>query len=202
MNKNEEYSRKNYDKIAESYDDSFDGRFTARFKQKLLESCDVKDGDSVLDVGCGNGSLIHDISGKAAIRAHGIDIAPKMIEVCREKYPDIDFQVTSGENLPFDSEILDMVVICCVLHHLNSPENFFKESRRVLKSGGVLLVGEPWFPIVMRQFADYIVSPLLKAGDNKLFSHKRLKGLFVDNSFSIEEAYKKGTMQIVKARKG
>jgi ubiquinone/menaquinone biosynthesis C-methylase UbiE len=174
MNKNEEYSRKNYDKLAENYDTSFDGRFTARFKQKLLEFCEVSDGDSVLDVGCGNGRLVHEISLKVAIKAHGIDIAPKMVEVCREKYPDIDFQVTSGEDLPFSDGSLDMVTICWVLHHLNNPVNFFNEAHRVLRPGGMLVVGEPWLPIIVRQLGDWVVSPLLRAGDNNIFSHKRL----------------------------
>jgi ubiquinone/menaquinone biosynthesis C-methylase UbiE len=61
MNKYEESSIKKYNKIAQKYDETSEGRFTAPFKEKLLEICEIKDGDAVLDVGCGNGDLISKI---------------------------------------------------------------------------------------------------------------------------------------------
>ena len=201
MNKNERYSIRKYDSIASEYDTSFDGRFTAKFKQKMLELCVVSDGDKVLDVGCGNGSLINAISHKAKIKAYGVDISPNIIEVCRQRYADIDFEISCGEKLPFDNSIFYMLTVCCVLNHLNNPQNFFVEAHRVLAKGGTLIIGEPWFPFGIRQITDWIVSPLIKAGDNKLFNHRRLKTLFNDKGFTITEIYKKGTKQIIKGRK-
>jgi len=43
MNKNEKNSVRKYDKIAREYDSSFEGKFTARYRQKILELCDVPD---------------------------------------------------------------------------------------------------------------------------------------------------------------
>jgi hypothetical protein len=63
-----------------------------------------------------------------------------------------------------------------------------------------LIVGEPWFPFGVKQIFDWIVSPLIKAGDNKIFSHKRLKDFFIGNGFPIMEIYKKGSVQIIKGR--
>ena len=201
-NKNELDSIRRYNSIARQYDDSFDGRFTAKFKREMLELCAVSSGDAVLDVGCANGSLISEIKRKGNnIRACGVDIAPNMIDECRKRYKDILFKISSGENLPFENGSFDMITICCVLHHLNNPVNFFREAHRVLKTEGTLLVGELWFPFGLRQLADWVLSPLIKAGDNKLFSHTRLKRLFAGHGFSITEIYKKGTMQIIKGRK-
>ena len=146
MNKNERYSIEKYDSIANTYDTSFDGKFTAKFKQIMLELCRVSDGDRVLDVGCGNGKLIIEISRKADIKAYGVDISPNMINVCKQRYGNIDFRTTSGEDLPFEDGSFDMLTICCVLHHLNNPYKFFAEAYRVLAKDGVLVVGEPCFP--------------------------------------------------------
>jgi ubiquinone/menaquinone biosynthesis C-methylase UbiE len=201
MNKNEKQSIKKYDSIASDYDSSFDGRFTAKFKEKMLEFCEVSKGDKVLDVGCGNGSLLFEISRKTDVKTFGVDISPKMIEVCRQKYENINFETTTGEKLPFDNNTFDLLTICCVLHHLNNPQNFFNEAYRVLKSGGILIVGEPCFPLFIRKIMNWIVSPLIKAGDNKLFSQKQLKRLFENSNFSIINAYKKGVTLIIKARK-
>jgi ubiquinone/menaquinone biosynthesis C-methylase UbiE len=201
MNKNEKYSVRKYNSIAKSYDASIDGRFTSKFKVKMLELCEVTDGDRVLDVGCGNGSLISAIKRKGSIKAYGVDISPNMIGECRKRYGDIEFAVSTGEVLPFDDSSFDTLTICCVLHHLNNPQRFFMESRRVLKPGGTLIVGDPWFPIVARQIVDWVVSPLIKAGDNKIFSHKRLKQYFTGNSFLITDIYKQGSIQIIKGKK-
>jgi len=201
MNKHEKQSIKKYDKVAQNYDSTFDGRFTAKFKSKMIELCEVSDGDKVLDVGCGNGSLTHAISKKANIQAYGVDISPNMIAECRARYEGIEFEVSNGERLEFEDGSIDTVTICCVLHHLNNAQNFIKEAGRVLKTGGTLIIGEPWYPIIIKQFADWIILPLLRMGDNKIFSHKRLKRLVTDGGFEITAIYKRGNLQIIKARK-
>ena len=197
MNKYEKNSIIKYNNIASDYDTSADGRFTAKFKNKILELCVIPDGSRVLDVGCGNGSLISGIKQKNDIEAYGIDISPEMIKECRKRYDNIDFRVSGGEDIPFEDNNFDIVIICCALHHLNNPEKFFQEAKRLLKTDGILIVGEPCFPFLIRKIADWIVSPLIKAGDNKLFSNKKLKNLFIKNAFHIVETYKKDVIQIV-----
>jgi ubiquinone/menaquinone biosynthesis C-methylase UbiE len=201
MNNNEKYSKENYDRIAQNYDDTFDGKFTKSYKTIIADMVTPQKGDFVLDVGCGNGSLIAAIGKKADISAYGVDIAPKMIEECQKHYPNINFKVSSGELIPFEDNTFDFVIMCCVLHHLHTPETFFAEAKRVLKSRGILIIGEPWMPIIARQITNYIVSPLLKAGDNKIFTHKRFKSFFTDNGFTIRYIYKKEFKQIIVAEK-
>ena len=200
MNKNEKQSIRKYDSIASSYDTSLEGRYTKQFHNEMLKLCKVSKGDRVLDVGCGSGKLIHEISRRAEITAYGMDLSPNMVEVCKQLYEGISFFIASGEELPFDADSFDMLTISCALHHLNNPAKFFSEAQRVLVKGGVLLVGEPCFPLVIRKLTDWFFSPLLKSGDNKLFSHKRLKRLFTDNSFSIDEVYKQDFKQIIMGR--
>jgi len=203
MNRNEKNSIRKYNGIAHNYDSTFEGKFTMRYRQKILELCDVSDGDRVLDVGCGNGSLINAIRQKGKIEAHGIDISPNMIEECRNQYEGIRFEVSTGEKIGFADGYFDAVTICCVLHHLHEPQKFFEEAHRVLKPGGILIVGEPWNPFPIKQMMDYILSPLLRAGDNKTFTRRRLHRLFDENGFSIlPDSYEKDFMQIIKAGKG
>lgn len=202
MNKNERDSIRKYNSIANRYDLSKEGRFTLRYRHKILDICDIKDGYRVLDVGCGNGSLIDAMTKKANIDAYGLDISPKMIEESNTRYDNIDFRVSSTENLPFSEDFFDIVIICCVLHHLYNPDAFFTQAYRVLKPDGVLIVGEPWNPFPIKQLLDYVVSPLLRAGDNKTFTRKRLHKLFVENGFEIsKDSYEREYMQVIKGRK-
>ena len=203
MNKNEKNSIRKYDQIAHNYDSSFEGKFTARYQQKILELYEAPDGGHVLDIGCGNGSLLNAIRKKYNVEVYGADISPNMIEECRKRYGSIHFEVSTGEEIGFADETFDVVTICCVLHHLHNPEKFFREARRVLKRGGILIVGEPWNPFPIKQLMDYILSPLLRAGDNKTFTRKRLRRLFEENVFIIlPDSYERDFMQVIKAKKG
>ena len=200
-NINERLSARKYDSIAKRYDKTSEGKYTARFGRLILGLCTPAGGDKVLDVGCGNGRLINDISQKARIVAFGVDVSPNMIEICRQKYGKIIFKVASGENLQFDDNSFDWITVCCVVHHMENPWNFFSEARRVLKPGGTLIVGEPLYPFGLRQFFDIAISPFLKAGDNKLFSYKRLAGCFTESGFEINTVIKKGMKLIIAAKK-
>ena len=202
MNKNEKNSIRKYDSIAHDYDSTFEGKFTARYRQKILELCRMPSGGKVLDVGCGNGSLIDEIRQRNKIEAYGIDISPKMIKECLNRYKGIHFEVSTGEELAFGDGFFDALTICCALHHLHNPQRFFAEANRVLKRGGILIVGEPWNPFPIKQIMDYILSPLIRAGDNKTFTRRRLHRLFNENGFTIlQDSYEKDFMQVIKARK-
>ncbi|MCL2357147.1 MAG: class I SAM-dependent methyltransferase [Defluviitaleaceae bacterium] len=189
-------SREKYDEAAHNYDNTADGKLTAKFRRKITEMLDVAGGEKVLDAGCGNGGLLGAISRNADISGFGVDISPKMIDECRARFPHIDFRVSEAENLPFDDGAFDVVIICCVLHHLAEPQKFFTEARRVLRPGGRLIVGEIWLPPLVKQIFECVVFPIHNAGDNKLFTRRALKKFFMQNGFRIIESHNRGFKQI------
>lgn len=197
MKKFAKLSQVKYDKKAPKYDKTIDGHYTAKFKKKLLETISVSDGEKVLDVGCGNGTLISGISRLAKIHAFGVDISPKMIDECRVRHPHIDFQVSVADELPFDDNEFDVVTMCCVLHHLDEPQKFFAEVRRILKPGGRLIVSDPWYPPPLKQFAEWVVFPIHNAGDKQLFTRSEFKKFFLENDFSITGTYQRGNVQTI-----
>ena len=107
----------------------------------------VAPGESVLDVGCGTGTLAIMAKAKAGAggEVHGVDAAPEMIEVAREKAAkrrvDVQFRVGLIEELPFPDDEFDIVLSTFMLHHL--PDDLkrqgFAEIHRVLKPGGRFL---------------------------------------------------------------
>jgi ubiquinone/menaquinone biosynthesis C-methylase UbiE len=200
MNKYEKNSIKMYNRLAKNYDNTSEGKFIAKFKKIIFDICKVSKDDKVLDIGCGNGRLIHEISRKAPISAYGVDISPNMIKECRKLNPNINFQVSNGETLNFEDGFFDILIINCALHHMNNPQKFFIEAQRILKTNGILIVGEPWYPFPIKQFGDLIL-PLLQAGDNKLFTHNTLKRFYKNYGFSIKQIYKRGFMQIISGNK-
>lgn len=114
---------------------------------RIIGLARVKPGDSVLDLGCGPGSLTRAAKTRAGKEGKvcGIDASPEMIAVAqrraRQAGLEIDFQQGLAENLPYPDATFDVVLSRLVLHHLpgDLARRGFKEMRRVLKPGGYCL---------------------------------------------------------------
>ena len=141
-----------FDRYAKSYDAGFMGRASARFYTDLIRELEVKDGDSVLDVGCGTGSVLSYLSSARNISAHGLDVSEQMIAVACKKAPEIDFVVGDSGRLSYADGSMDVVMACMAYHHFPDQAAFRKEACRVLKPGGSLYICDPRFPLPVRWF--------------------------------------------------
>lgn len=121
-----------------------------RLRKMTVDHALIQPGDSVLDVGCGTGEVTLRAkmrAGKAG-QVFGIDPAPEMITVARNKAArkglEIDFRVGVIESLPFSNASINVVTSSLMMHHL--PENLkirgLAEIYRVLKPGGRLLIAD------------------------------------------------------------
>ena len=117
------------------------------FREKTLDLARLTAGESILDVGCGTGSLA--IAAKRrvgpAARVAGIDASPEMIARAQKKSrkagAEIEFQTALVEQLPFADDAFDVVLSTVMLHHLPDAvrEKSLAEIQRVLKPGGRFL---------------------------------------------------------------
>lgn len=195
----EEKSRKYYNRIADSYDRSFDSLVTNKFKHFLLQDIVIHSNDAVLDVACGNGTLLKLLSERWKIRGYGLDIAEKMIENAKRKCPDMTFEVSSCEHSSLPGQSIDVIIVCAAYHHFPDVRAFAQEANRLLKPYGQLYIAEMYFP-----FFRVLINPLLrhwKAGDVKYYSPKEIRANFESFGFEQIGFRKRGFMQIVKMRK-
>jgi ubiquinone/menaquinone biosynthesis C-methylase UbiE len=124
------------------------------FRERLLALAAVDAGESVLDIGCGTGTLA--IAAAVRVALHGsvfaIDASPEMIARARRKAAkarvQVTFELAPAEQLPFSDGRFDVVLSTLMLHHLphKTRQQCAREVRRVLKPGGRVLVvdfGQP-----------------------------------------------------------
>lgn len=102
----------------------------------------------VLDMGCGEGTRLSTLltsSKKVAVRAFGVDASALAIKLARKKYPQINFQIANLEKLPFKDSQFNLLYSAYVFEHLINPEIVLKESLRILKKEGRLMLIAPNF---------------------------------------------------------
>lgn len=201
MGKRTERSKKTYDQMAAGYDTSPEGYYTKPHKAELIKRVIFRDGDSILDVACGNGTLLGELSKKSSIHAFGVDLSENMIAAAREHYPDCTFAVSSCVPLPFENESMDVITVSCAFHHFEDPHAFAGECMRVLKKNGMVYISEPFFTPVIRWLANTVVFPFSKSGDVKVYSQHELRGMFEAAGFRGIETYTKDNVLFFSAKK-
>ncbi len=110
----------------------------------IVDRCDLKEGDCVLDVACGTGVLVPILLEAVGPGGEviGIDFAPEMIRHARAKNygPNARFQVADVMALPFADESFDQVFCNGALPHFSNIPGALQEMRRVLRTGGRLVI--------------------------------------------------------------
>ncbi|MGK0388310.1 MAG: tocopherol O-methyltransferase [Maribacter sp.] len=108
----------------------------------------VKDGDKVLDAGCGLGGSTIWLARHFDVEAVGISLPARQIVSCKERAASMelkgktDFVQADYTNTPFEDESFDVVWACESLCHAKNKVDFYKEAYRILKPGGRIVVAE------------------------------------------------------------
>lgn len=106
----------------------------------------LKKGNRVLDIGCGEGDTVAHLSGDLGMKAEGIDMNLSMIANAKEKHPGIDVKFGDGEFLDdYMSYTFDAVFMECVLSLINIPDESLHEVYCVLKKGGKLILSDLYY---------------------------------------------------------
>ncbi len=132
-----------YDSFAEAYAASNETNLINAYYERpamLALAGDVA-GRRILDAGCGSGPLFAALRDRGAI-VTGIDKSTGMLDVARRRLGhDADLHVAElGHSLPFSDDTFDDVMASLVLHYLEDWGPAIAELRRVLKTGGRLIV--------------------------------------------------------------
>ena len=111
-----------------------------------LKHLDIKSDDVILDVGCGGGININRMAKKAK-KVYGVDYSIESVKVSREvnrqEIYDGKVEVVKGDvqSLPFDDDTFDVVTAFETVYFWPNIEKCFGEVKRVLKPGGIFLIG-------------------------------------------------------------
>ncbi|SOD18489.1 class I SAM-dependent methyltransferase [Nitrosomonas ureae] len=115
----------------------------------LITQAHIQLEQTVLDVGCGTGTLTLLIKqAYPNVVIHGLDIDAKILQIAQRKArqagQNILWQQGTATSLPYADQSLDHVCASLLLHHLTrqDKQHMLREALRVLKPGGMLHVAD------------------------------------------------------------
>ncbi|MEA2104350.1 MAG: class I SAM-dependent methyltransferase, partial [Candidatus Cloacimonadota bacterium] len=118
----------------------------ARYEQlytilkNYIPSTDIK----ILDIGCATGGFLHYLESKGYIHLCGIDITDDYVNLASKfKSDEIEFKKGFADNIPYNNNYFDIIVIDQVFEHCIDLHKTFEEIQRVIKPSGILCVGIP-----------------------------------------------------------
>lgn len=177
---------KYFNDTAKDYDNSHDGKFVNCMYQEIVDRVRNLKGDKILDLGCGNGNIINLLKKEREASYYGLDICENMIEEAKKKCGEyVKFTVGDAENLPYKDDQFDIIICNASFHHYTKPEVAIKEIKRVLKSGGTLILGDPTIPGLVRGLFNKML-PYTNSGDFKIYGKKDIVPIFESQGFEID----------------
>jgi ubiquinone/menaquinone biosynthesis C-methylase UbiE len=118
----------------------------------------IRSGDTILDVGCGPGTITADLAALVPDgKIVGVDAVESVLEqastfAASRGLTNATFQHVDANDLPFADDSFDVVFCHQVLQHVKDPVGVLREMRRVAKPGGVVAAREAdyksfaWYP--------------------------------------------------------
>lgn len=161
----------------------------------LLPLLDKSRNKTILDVGCGNGSMANFFISQG-FNVYGTDASPSGISIAKQKYPDHFFiQDLSSDDLPVALQHItfDTIISTEVIEHLYDPRKYLKFCKQVLQKngGGELIISTPYhgylknLVLALSNKFDAHFTALWDGGHIKFWSKKTLTKILEEQGFEI-----------------
>jgi ubiquinone/menaquinone biosynthesis C-methylase UbiE len=118
--------------------------------EDLVNTLDIKEGESILDAGCGPGLVIEKIvkeNTQKRIGVIGLDLSRGMIQRARKRcknFSNVKLQVANlSKSLDFPDSSFEKVICSHTLYALENPHRVIFEFHRVLKQSGAVIIANP-----------------------------------------------------------
>lgn len=174
---------KQFDKWSKTYDHGIWKKYFDAGYTKVLRAVKIKDGSTILDLGCGTGDLAYKInkySKKSKII--GLDLSEAMLDVAKFKRgkedKNIIFQKGNSESLPFQDDYFDYIFCLNSFHHYANYKKALQEIHRVLKNDGFFILLDPITDNPIRKLWSFILKIVFNEWNINYFSCKNIQEMF------------------------
>ncbi len=172
-----------------------------RRARRIIEEINPKEGEKILDLGCGTGYYLFLLSSLPVnLDLTGLDHDKKALDEAKATLDNRKIKFVLGDShiLPFKDNSFDKVVASEVLEHLENDERALREIFRILKPNGIVVISAPsinypffWDPlnwILQRLFKTHVRSGFFSgiwSGHLRLYLLESLKKKFEKINFKV-----------------
>jgi SAM-dependent methyltransferase len=118
--------------------------WTRSLRHYLYGRLGLEQARGVLDLGCGTGALLSELTAQTGGDVHGLDINPHHLDQAQRSAPQAQLTLGDAHYLPYRDGIFDLTLCHFVLLWLSDPARALEEMRRVTREGGhVAALAEP-----------------------------------------------------------
>ncbi|SHI64992.1 class I SAM-dependent methyltransferase [Clostridium intestinale] len=150
------------------YDLLFGSKYISKQRKAEISMLNLKEEDNILFVGIGTGEDLRFIP--KGINVTGVDITNEMLDIARKKVDELGLEKANiinmdGQNLEFEQNHFDYVVLNLILSVIPDGNKALKEAYRVLKPGGKIAIFDKFIedeksPNIMRLLLNRITKSL------------------------------------------
>ncbi|PIN78263.1 hypothetical protein COV16_06195 [Candidatus Woesearchaeota archaeon CG10_big_fil_rev_8_21_14_0_10_34_8] len=181
-----------YTSIAHIYDERWK-KYLKATEDILLKQLKLKGRETIIDAGCGTGSLICNIQENYKYKGKiiGFDITPAMLDIAELRFTkkkkfktNLQLELAHCENFGAKKDSVDIIICTNVFHHLPHPEHALNEFYRVLKNSGRLVLLDFCNDYPSTKLLDTVARIFHKA-HHKSYSSDEMKDLLKKHKFKI-----------------
>jgi SAM-dependent methyltransferase len=145
---------------------------TRYMRAALVQAASYAHG-SLLDAGCG-ASPYRDLFDGRTNQYVRVDWPTEVYEARPDVFAD-------AQRLPFRDGSVDTILATELIEHLPRPQEFLREARRLLRTGGTLIISAPFLEPLHEEPRDY-----------RRFTSFGLEGIVEEHGFVVERTWKRG----------
>lgn len=142
----------------------------------IFSYANIEKGKDILDVGCGTGVLIEDYLEAKVNSITAIDISDKMIEIARNKYPNVNFKCIDATKFN-DNKLYDAIILYNCFPHFVDKKETIKHLSSLLKENGKLVIAHSNNINKLMENNNPKISELIKADEIKKILSTYLKDI-------------------------
>jgi len=153
----------------------------------VVDNLNVQTTDTILDIGFGNGYLVHKLSKEILQKIYGIDISSDMLKVAteksREKIEQGKVELLLGDvlKLPFENDLMDKIYTINTIYFWQDIHKGLAEIKRVLKPNGIFLN-----VIYLKEWLDKL--PITQYGFSK-YTAEQIEKITTESGLKIERIF-------------
>jgi cyclopropane fatty-acyl-phospholipid synthase-like methyltransferase len=162
-----------------------------RLTELMVSKVRLREGQHLLDAGCGTGGPAIHLARAIGCRVTGISVSPKQIEKARQKAAQaklderLQFQVANAMAMPFADASFDAAWAFESLFHMSDPDQALREMHRCIKPGGQLIIANYTLTQPMTPNEDEFYRQVFHAGS--LLTHQEHQKRVRAAGFELEE---------------